>query len=165
MALVNTVQRWLKQLFIGPDPADGSYSTDLLRMFQGCVEGPQLALESNGAAATATTYFWKARTNITIKSAHLVPSDAGVQNATNFCDYFLQTAAGAGGALTNVGTVSTNATLANGNMAAGIPYALTLTAASVDLDAGGVMAYQVTKTGAGGLAIPAHKMVVHYEER
>ena len=164
MALKDTIVAWLKQLAIGPDPADDNYSTDIQRLLQGSAEGPTLALETNGAAATATTYFWKARTAVTIKSVHLVPNGTGTLNATNYATFFLQSAAGAGGAVTNVATMNTN-TAGGTNIAAGVPWALTITAANKEVAAGGVLGYQITKTGAGGLAVAAHKMVVHYEEK
>jgi len=162
MALKDTIVAWLKQLAIGPDPADGNYSTDIQRLLQGSCEGPTVALETNAAAATATTYFWKARTACDIKSVHLMPNGAGAVNVSNYLTIFLQSADGAGGAVVNVATANTN-TAGGVNVAAGIPFALTITAASKSVAAGAVLGYQITKAGTG-LALAAHKMVVHYEE-
>lgn len=117
-----------------------------------------LPADANATANVAAEYFWTTETAVTLKSVTIIPNAAGALNATNYATFNVGTGDGAGTAPTTCATAGTSAT----NMAAGVPFDLTISTAGVS--AGEVLSFAVVKSGAGGLDIPAGTLVVAMEE-
>jgi hypothetical protein len=118
---------------------------------------------SPGNAVTNTTkrHIWYAKRNMTVTGVKYVPDAAVALNATNYATLTVYTGTGAAAAATTVATANTSAT----NMVAGTPWALTITAANADIDADETLAVEILKAGAGGVAVAAGALVIHYIER
>jgi hypothetical protein len=154
MALSTNMKSWLRGVFGVYDSSTTDVEAEVEQLFKhSIVAGP---IPDDGGATTNvdTTYFWTAETDCKILGASFVCNDAETADATNYATINLLKANGGGGSTSVVATVSTNAT----NVAAGVPYDLTVSTAAVT--AGEVLAFQILKVGAGGLDLGAKNHMV-----
>ena len=116
---------------------------------------------TNVVLNTTKRHFFEARWPVEVVEANYVPDGALVVNGTNYAKIGLYKGNGSAAAATVVGTINT---AAGSNMAAGTPYAFTLsgTAANLKLATGNTLAADIIKYGAGGVAVPKGAVVVHY---
>jgi hypothetical protein len=117
---------------------------------------------TNAAVNTTKRHVFYAYRNVTVTAAKYVPDGACALNSANYANIALFAGNGTAAAATVVGSVVT--TSAGGNMVAGTPYALSLTAANCDVDAGETLAAQIVKASSG-VAVPKGALVIHYIER
>lgn len=118
-----------------------------------------MAPSTNAAVNTALRHCYYARSNITVLGASYVPDTAASNHLTNYATIAVLSGSGSAAAATSVASRST----ASANMAAGTPWALTLTSA-VEVDAGETLAIRILKSGSG-LAVPPGALVVHFRYR
>lgn len=117
----------------------------------------EIPADTNAATNITDEYFWTTETNVKLKAVTLLPDAAANANATNYAILNVKKADGAGGTASVVANVATTAT----NLAAGVPYDLTIQ--STDIDAGEVLAFGAGK-GGSGVDLPTGKLIVTVEE-
>lgn len=127
------------------------------KLFEVTVSAEKVAADAMASTTTASVYFHKVDRECSVVSATYVPRGTATFNASTYGTIILNKADGAGGSDTNVATVDTSAV----SMANGVTRALTLvtTAGVVDLTAGQVLAFQITKASTG-VALPAGMLQV-----
>jgi hypothetical protein len=116
---------------------------------------------TNAVVNTTKRHVYDVRWPIEVVEVNYCPDGALVVNGTNYAIMSLLKGNGAAAAATTVASVNT---AAGSNWAAGTAVSLTLsaTAANKKLAAGNMLATQIIKYGAGGVAVPKGALVVHY---
>lgn len=140
--------------------------TDVRRLYR---RHAKLDITPSTTAAdnTSVQYFHRVNTDAKAVKVHYLPRGSLTANDTNFAQLIAVKADGAGGATTTIADINTSpaANGGGGNMADGVPYALTLASAStLEIDAGSVIGLKILKQGSG-IAVPAGSLIVELEER
>lgn len=115
------------------------------------VDYTKAAVDAMASTTTAADHFYVAARDVQIISAKFVSPSTAATNGSNFGTIIVNKHDGAGGAGTIAASADTSAT----SIAAGVafPLALSATLANVQLTAGQVLSFQITKTGTG-VALP-----------
>jgi hypothetical protein len=166
MALKNQI--WAKMqglLGVHDDGTGGTFDVeDEVRQSYEHVMQMNVGLAVTAAANVDTSHFYYAPRDITVLAAAFVPDGTAAAHATNYLTMKIYSGAGTSAATTLVANVMTTPTGAANSMAAGVPFALTVTAAAAEIDAGETLAFEVKKLAAG-VALPLGHLVIHYRDR
>ena len=160
MALASEMKLWLKGLFGNHNTSSVDVNDAVERMYERTLTTTRLATLTT-TANLAITHLMAADNNITVLSAYWIPDAAITLNATNYATFSVLSGNGAAVAATTVASANTSAT----NIAVGTRFALTLTAANVNVDAGETLAICVVKAGAGGATTGIGSFQINYVER
>jgi len=122
---------------------------------------------ADGADATATSdeYFFHALRAIEVLDVQVIPIGGTLTaHADNFATIIIQKEDGATGGMTVVASETTEIT-GSGDWAVGtlVPLTLSTVAGAVNLDAGDVLAFEITKDGTG-VTVPISHVVVTYRQ-
>jgi hypothetical protein len=151
-AIFTNLAKRLKGLFGYLDSSTENVSDeiDALREFQAGYT--KEAADAMASDVTAAKYFYYAPRDVQIVSAKFVSAGTATANGSNFGTIIVNKHDGAGGA----GTVAASGPTSSVSIAAGVPFdlALSATLANIQLSAGQVLSFQITKTGSG-VVIPA----------
>jgi hypothetical protein len=150
-------QAWMRGLLTAHDSSTENVADQLNGLRETAVDYTKEAADAMAADVTAAKYFYVARRDIQVISADFVSAGTAAANGTNFATIIVNRHDGAGGSAVVAASASTAAT----SIAAGVPFALTLSTTLTDIQvtAGGVLSFQITKAAAG-VVVPAGYVVV-----
>lgn len=140
-------QMWLEGLLTAHASSTENVTEQIYSMREFDIDYSKAAADAMASTATAADYFYVARRDVQLINVDLVSAGTLATDPTDFATLIVNKHDGAGGAATVAASVATS----TGSVAAGVPYALTLstTLANIQLTAGQVLSWQVTKGGAG----------------
>lgn len=150
-------QLWMRGLLGAHASSTENVDDQLAAVRELTVDYTKAAADAMASTTTAADYFYAAARDVQIISAKFVSPSTAATNGTNFGTIIVNKHDGAGGAATVAASADTSAL----SIAAGVPFALTLSAtlANVQISAGQVLSFQITKA-ASGVVIPAGYVVL-----
>lgn len=167
MALKNQVWAKLGGLLGFHNDGDGGtfdVDAELKQAWEHCICLDVEAGSENAATNTTKSHCFYALRDMTVIGAKYVPDGTATAHNTNYATMRVFSGAGNAAATTVVANVATTPSGAANSMAAGVPFALTLQSAAVDIDAGETLAFDIVKAGTG-VAVPAGHLVIYYRDR
>lgn len=156
-AIYTNFQTWMRGLLSAHANSSENVDDQLAGLRETSIDYTKEADDAMASTATAAKYFYVARRDIQLISVDYVSASTAAFHATNNATIIVNRHDGAGGAAVPAASVTTSAV----SIAAGVPYALTLSTTLTDIQvaAGGVLSFQITKASAG-VVIPAGYVIV-----
>lgn len=151
-AIYTNLRKRLAGLFGYLDSTTENIQDEVDGMREFHVDYTKEAADAMAADVTAAKYFFTAFRDVQVVYAKFVSAGTATANATNFATIIVNKHDGAGGAA----TVSASGPTSTVSIAAGVPFdlALSATLANIQLTAGNVLSFQITKAAAG-VVVPA----------